>query len=361
MSVGSIQEIACVAGVSASLVSRVLRGKVGRIPVSPATRRRILDAAAQANYTPDARASVLRTRKSGVIGVLAPRLAGTANSVFYNALAAGLAEKQREMMLGIHLGNMEMMRQHVRMFRSYRTQAVLAVASGTGVIEDEVIEDLRRGAHECGPMICLGDLTGHAGTLSIVADHAAAARNLLRVFRDDDIRCVRLASCDGEYSRFFTDAFMASAAEFPGVEITVLRCPAGDAGACDAAMKDIPKHPTGRRTVLVTESDGLAVEMLFAAQKAGLSVPASFGLVSWCSPTFEVNMCPALTALDTFDNDRLMAEKALEWVAEIESGRPPEVRCWKLPAARLAVRESYVPGSRTVPGARSEPSERDTA
>src|SRR5262249_19520780 len=65
----SITEVARRAGVSIATVSRVLN-PVTAYPVAPATRRRVLAAAAALQYSPSALARGLVTRRSNLIGVL---------------------------------------------------------------------------------------------------------------------------------------------------------------------------------------------------------------------------------------------------------------------------------------------------
>ncbi|MCX6431536.1 MAG: LacI family DNA-binding transcriptional regulator [Actinobacteria bacterium] len=62
----TMRDVAARAGVSRSLVSTVFRNVPG---ASPATRARVLAAAAELGYTPDDRARRLRSRRSRVIGV----------------------------------------------------------------------------------------------------------------------------------------------------------------------------------------------------------------------------------------------------------------------------------------------------
>lgn len=61
-----MRDVAARAGVSRSLVSTVFRGVPG---ASPASRERVLAAAAELGYRPDLRASSLRSRESRLIGI----------------------------------------------------------------------------------------------------------------------------------------------------------------------------------------------------------------------------------------------------------------------------------------------------
>ena len=72
----TISDVAREAGVSPSTASVVFSGKT---PVSDATRRRVLDAAAALGYTgPDPRAASLRRGRSGIVGVVFEEHLGTA-------------------------------------------------------------------------------------------------------------------------------------------------------------------------------------------------------------------------------------------------------------------------------------------
>lgn len=72
----TISDVAREAGVSPSTASVVFSGKT---PVSDATRRRVIDAAAALGYTgPDPRAASLRRGRSGIVGVVFEEHLGTA-------------------------------------------------------------------------------------------------------------------------------------------------------------------------------------------------------------------------------------------------------------------------------------------
>jgi LacI family transcriptional regulator len=69
------KDVARKAGVSRSTVSYVLNDQTGqKIPISPETRQRVLDAIAELGYEPDTLAQSLRRGKTQTIGVLFPIL-----------------------------------------------------------------------------------------------------------------------------------------------------------------------------------------------------------------------------------------------------------------------------------------------
>ncbi|WP_375386498.1 LacI family DNA-binding transcriptional regulator [uncultured Microbacterium sp.] len=90
----TITDVARAAGVSPSTASVVFSGKT---PVSDATRRRVLDAAAELGYTgPDPRAASLRRGRSGIVGVVFEGHLGAAfldpvKTLMMDGLADGVA------------------------------------------------------------------------------------------------------------------------------------------------------------------------------------------------------------------------------------------------------------------------------
>jgi len=64
----TLKDVAKEAGVSIATVSKVLRGKQGKIAISEATRRRVLEAAKRLNYHPNIAARRLASRRSNTVG-----------------------------------------------------------------------------------------------------------------------------------------------------------------------------------------------------------------------------------------------------------------------------------------------------
>lgn len=69
----TLKEVASLAGVDKSTASRVLRNQWSEV-VRPETRARILEAAAQLDYRPNAFAKSLRTRRTNTLGLVVPDL-----------------------------------------------------------------------------------------------------------------------------------------------------------------------------------------------------------------------------------------------------------------------------------------------
>lgn len=81
----TLKDVAALAGVHPSTVSRVLRGKEN-IPISKTTKSRIFEAVKELNYRPDKTARALRLRKSDAVGLVIPNIA----SPYFSGIAKTL-------------------------------------------------------------------------------------------------------------------------------------------------------------------------------------------------------------------------------------------------------------------------------
>ncbi|HEX4487807.1 MAG TPA: LacI family DNA-binding transcriptional regulator [Terriglobales bacterium] len=85
----TMRDVARLAGVSTSTVSAVLNASV---PVSPARKKRVMDAMAALDYHPDAVARGLKTGKTNVIGVVVPDI----TNAFYPEVVRGVEDAARK-------------------------------------------------------------------------------------------------------------------------------------------------------------------------------------------------------------------------------------------------------------------------
>ena len=117
-----LSDVAAVAGVSVPTASKVLNGR-GR--VAPATRERILDAAARLDFQPDALAQFFATGRSRTIGVLTQNAPGTFTMpVLVGAMTALGAQSLATLVLdGIGPDN-------IRTLQARRIDGLLVVGDG---------------------------------------------------------------------------------------------------------------------------------------------------------------------------------------------------------------------------------------
>lgn len=123
----SLQFIAEKAGVSKSLVSKVLNNR--EVRVSPATRQRIMDVAKEYIYIPNRIAAGLRTSKTNIIGCITPEL----NTDFFMSLVDSIEKTSRkcgyELILCNTRENIELERRYLELYKSGMMEGMIVMPS----------------------------------------------------------------------------------------------------------------------------------------------------------------------------------------------------------------------------------------
>ena len=124
----TIQDVARAAAVSPMTVSRVFRGASY---VRPETRQRVLDAAAELNYVPNAVARSLRQSRSGLLAFI---ITDMKNPLFYD-MARGAEDAAHEANMAIVLGNSDddpvVEAGYLRVMAEHRVDGILLVPTPT--------------------------------------------------------------------------------------------------------------------------------------------------------------------------------------------------------------------------------------
>jgi DNA-binding LacI/PurR family transcriptional regulator len=124
----TLEDVAAHAGVSRSLVSIVLRGVPG---ASEVTRRRVLQAAADIGYRPDARARLLASGNSRLLGVVFG-MSGRFHLELLDGLYAAAEKAGYELILSALTPSRDE-RRAVETLLDFRCEAVILVQPGAGV------------------------------------------------------------------------------------------------------------------------------------------------------------------------------------------------------------------------------------
>ncbi|MGW9157739.1 MULTISPECIES: LacI family DNA-binding transcriptional regulator [unclassified Microbacterium] len=282
----TIADVAREAGVATSTASVVFSGKA---KVAPATRERVLAAAAELGYAgPDPRAASLRRGRSGIVAVV---LEGHLRAAFLDpvttAMMDGLTDGLAELSAGILLMRDEPgegtaiadapVDAVVLIGCSGRTRSSLEVVVGRGL-----------------PVVVIEGDAGEA-IPRITLDNAAASADIAKHVRDLGHRDVALVTLplDSDRERAaVTPERLANAT----VDVTVHRL-AGtrevfpDAPAISASGSLIDEgvlvgrmllaDPDTRPTAVLAQSDLLAVGVIRAAEELGLRVPEDLSVAGF--------------------------------------------------------------------------------
>jgi len=341
----TIADVARQAGVSATTVSRVLNpaGAKG-LPISEATRGRIMAAADQLNFVSRAHARLLRQQKSPMIGFLIEGMVGPFTPPLVNELCLRLARMGKQLVLGIYGSDIEIARQHVRTFRSYRTAAVL-VRSRLGTVEDEIHEALLAGAHECGPFIFIAGRESRPGVTYVCHDFEAVLENIFRLAETHGPRRILLAGGSTAMARATEADFLRHAQRHPRLEVHTLSVPTErfyeDVGP--ATIVEARRLLADGPLLVLAGDDRAAFEIATAARQAGVGVPAPLAIIGRGNTELAEVCRPTLTSVDILGNTPALADEVIRLLTLWEQGSPVEPRVHSIGPPNLVLRQSYAP------------------
>jgi DNA-binding LacI/PurR family transcriptional regulator len=311
----SIKDIARLAGVSHSTVSRALHNS----PLIPAaTAQRIQRIARESGYTASAVARSLVTRKTQAIGVVVTSIADpfngdlvdgieeVANQHGYSViLATSQADPGREMTV-------------VRSFGERRVDGILVASSRVGSLYMPMLEELKI------PIVLINNQHGSDFVYSIAVDNVDGAywatRHLI------ELRHRRIAylgdrlGLHSDEDRFA--GFQKALVEF-GVPLHEELVVYGDGkldGAARAALDLLNTHE--RPTAIVCYNDMSALGLLRVAEEHGITVPDALSVTGFDDIFFAALARPALTTVR--QPRRGMGRKAMKLLLAIFNSSPAE-------------------------------------
>jgi LacI family transcriptional regulator, repressor for deo operon, udp, cdd, tsx, nupC, and nupG len=271
----SILDVAALAGVSASTVSRSLRGHSS---ISTATRQRVLEAATELSYSASPQASGLASGRTRTIGIVVPFV----TRWFFVNIVAGAYEILHEAgydVLLYHLGNAQARdRFFERMPLARRVDAVLAL---TLPLTDEHTLALR--ALDM-PLVTVGAVL--PGVPCVRIDDVAAMRTSVHhLLHQGHEQIVMITGMDdeqgfgfaasGQRRRGYRQA-MADAGLGRHVDLVSADAYGIEGGAAAmAALMDRPTLPTA----VVAEYDELAIGAMRTLRRASIAVPGRLSVV----------------------------------------------------------------------------------
>lgn len=141
----SIYDVAKHAGVSKTLVSRVINNQKG---VSDASRRKILDAMEELNYRPNAIARSLVLQKTNIIGVIVDNLCETFFFDFIKGIEQEIEKSSYEVLFCSARDNVEAKKKYIDFFSQGRADGFILY--GSNVRDRKLIEELE---HSLVPMV----------------------------------------------------------------------------------------------------------------------------------------------------------------------------------------------------------------
>lgn len=268
-------DIAKLAQVSQATVSRVLAGDER---VEPALRERVVAVMRKHNYQPDVRARSLRTRRTGLIGLVLKRpTGGLADDPFFAALTAGIMDflfgKPFHLCVDVVTDSAAQEGIYDEMLRTRRVDGLILVEAEA---KDERIGLLKRDQF---PFVLIGNPKDER-IPSVDNDNVHAGRVATDHLLKNGYRRVGflggpqgLTVSDDRIEGYFEACLAAHRVP------QVWRSAFGFEAAREAATAIF--EAADRPDALVVLDDFMAFGVILAARQAGLRIPQDLGLVSF--------------------------------------------------------------------------------
>ena len=312
----TIRDVARVAGVSISTVSRVLDDR--HPPSKSPSAERVRAAAAELGYRPDAYASGLRRQHTGTVGVLVPRLSDTVMAVFFEEVARACARQAGFAMVATTEDRPEAERATVETLLRQRVDGLILT---TARLEDPVAAQLRAQ----GVPHVLALRTDHISPSATGDDELGgylATRHLLDLGHRDIALVAGPSYASTAVARQAGYRRAMSEAGLTEVDYLVHESTFGmDSGETVARAVLAGAH---RPTAIFAVNDNTAIGVLAAAQAAGLSVPEDLSVVGYNDIPVSARLPVALTTVRVpFDQ---IAANAVELLTQQRTGALGEPR-----------------------------------
>jgi DNA-binding LacI/PurR family transcriptional regulator len=286
-----IEDVAREAGVSPSSVSNAFNRRLARI--SPETRARILAIAARLNYTPNAAASSLRSRRTHAIGAVVTNILNP----FYTAVVRGIQDAAGKAGYSVFVCNTDddpaQEREVLRLLSAKQVDGLLLVTTGANrklrqmvshgmpvVLLDRKVEALKldtvlinnEGAAQGAVEYLIGLGHERVGLLSGPARGIATRQGRIAGY-NAALAANRIRSRDEYTKEVPTNAESGSQATLQ--------------------LLDLPDPPTA----LFVTNTFLAVGALAALQKRGFEIPRDISFLMFDDPDWARVLKPAVTVI----------------------------------------------------------------
>jgi LacI family transcriptional regulator len=331
-----LRDVAERAGVDASLVSRVLNDHP-KASAGPTTRLRILEAARELGYHPNAAARGLRTAKTWTLGLLLPNLTNPMYATIARSCARRAQERGYGLVFGTHVEDADA-ETFVRMMRQGRVDGLL---TASGVLGDAFLRKIAGGG--AGPLVMLNRRVRGVRSFVTVDDAAGAAmatRHLAELGHREVAGIFGPGAIDTTVRRLagFEEAGRQAKLILTRIEASGLD-PASGALAADRIFR---QHP--RVTGIFASTFAIATGVLRAARLAGVRIPDDVSLVALHDSELADYLTPALTTVRLPVDE--MAARAVDLLVElIDGGGPAGAMLRTAPA--LITRESTARATRS--------------
>lgn len=338
----SLSELAQHLGLSPATVSRALSQHKA---IAKKTRDRVAQAAREMGYVPNRAAQALASGRSGFVGFLLPlRGRGLADPFlgeFVSALTEGFAAKDVELLLSAVPREGSELRHLEHLVTSGRVDGIVLSRIE---LDDPRIALLRE---QKVPFVAHGRLgPEETGYSWLDTDGHEAFAEAFELLYDLGHRRFGLLSIDDPLTfRTAREAGLRSAFDAkgdPDLRLRYVSCARYDQSGRARAVSQMLEGPD-RPTAVVAIADGLAIELMAAAQAQGLALPDDLSVIGFDNIPAARHVTPGLTTFDARIAD-CATELAAMLLARIAAPETPHAT--RLLRPQLVLRQSHGEASR---------------
>lgn len=333
----TIHDVARAAGVSVSTVSRVLNDKDD---VAPDTDRKVRDVIAELGYTSSLAARSMRSRRTGVIGLIMPDLGDPFCIQVLKGIHHAIVALEYDVIaytsgsLNRH-SKAEREQHYVSLLNGSITDGVIVVtpaATSFPTIAPVVAIDPNRECPECLTVTA----TNHAGALAAM-EHLIGLghRRIGFIGGRPDLQCAQ------QRLQGYEDALRQAGIPLDPDLVAVGDFSQTTGWSCAQRLLSLPEPPTA----IFAANDQSAIGAIEAAREAGRCVPDDLSVVGFDNIPESAYFYPALTTIDQFI-DR-MGYTATEMLIRLIQGKPPDGNLFQMPT-QLVIRDSCRTAGRAV-------------
>lgn len=293
----TLSDVARRAGVSLATASRAINGSADR-SVRPELAARVLAAAEELRYTPDATAQAMARGRTTTLGLLVHDITDPYFSTIAAAVIATAEAQGLQVTLTTTQNDAAREAELVELMRRQRARAVV-VAGGRATTSDETTTALRESIAafrlEGGGVAVIGQPL--AGVPTVAVDNLGAGAALGAQLLDLGYRTFSIIGgpahrvTAADRLRGLTQALEVGG----GVVENVLECPFTWEGGHDAAARLIADGLTSQ--AIVATNDVMALGALAAARAAGVRVPQDVALAGFGGIATLRDVVPSLTTV----------------------------------------------------------------
>jgi LacI family transcriptional regulator len=279
-----MRDVAAVAGVDTSVVSRVLSGDE-RLLVRPETRQRVLDTVARLGYRPNVAARMLKTSRAMAIGMVIPDFANVA----YAEIARGAEQRASELgyILLLASGRIQ---DRLPMLQGRVDGLLYAIATSDPSIPMRLPEGM--------PSLLVNRREPGLGPSVVGNDEASAAlatQHLIDLGHRRIAHIVANVAVDTGRRRTAGYARTMNAAGLPVPPELTIETSFDESGGYEATLELLRRDP--RPTALFVATARWALGALAACEELGVEVPGDLSIVAFSDIPIARFLHPALTTV----------------------------------------------------------------